>query len=49
MLGNIPELDFMVVISLMTTLEGHLQIIAEDDGDIAHTFESLASLATYRC
>jgi len=47
LLGAIPELDSMAVVTLLTTLEDRLGI-AVDDGDIGgDTFATLGSLVDY--
>ena len=47
LLGGIPELDSMAVVSLITTLEEQLDIIIDDDEIDASTFETLGSLAAF--
>lgn len=47
LLGSIPELDSMAVVSLITTLEEQLDIIIDDDEIDASTFETLGSLAAF--
>ena len=44
LLGRIPELDSMAVISLITALEEHFGITVDDDEISATTFETLGSL-----
>lgn len=44
LLGRIPELDSMAVISLITAFEEHFGITVDDDEISAATFESLGSL-----
>jgi len=47
LLGAIPELDSMAVVTLLTTLEDRLGI-AVDDGDIGgDTFATVGSLVDY--
>lgn len=47
LLGNIPELDSMAVVTVITALEAHFSILVQDDDDVAGAFESLGSLADY--
>lgn len=47
LLGSIPELDSMAVVSLITALEEHFGIAVEDDEISASTFETLGSLARF--
>lgn len=44
LLGRIPELDSMAVISLITAFEDHFGITVDDDEISAATFETLGSL-----
>ena len=47
LLGSIPELDSMAVVSLITALEDHFGITIEDDEIGASTFETLGSLSAF--
>ncbi|MPZ47479.1 MAG: acyl carrier protein [Betaproteobacteria bacterium] len=47
LLGAIPELDSMAVVSLITALEEQFEISVEDDEIGAETFETLGSLAAF--
>lgn len=47
LLGSIPELDSMAVVSLITALEEHFGIEVSDDEISASTFETVGSLATF--
>lgn len=47
LLGAIPELDSMAVISLITALEERFDITFEDDEVDGDTFATLGSLATF--
>jgi acyl carrier protein len=47
LLGAVPELDSMAVVSLIGALEEHFGITVEDDEIGASTFETLGSLALY--
>jgi acyl carrier protein len=44
LLGAIPELDSMAVVTLITTLEEQFGIIVDDDDIDGATFESVGSL-----
>jgi len=47
LLGAIPELDSMAVVSLITALEERFDITVEDDEIGAAAFETLGSLAAF--
>lgn len=47
LLGNIPELDSMAVINVITALEEHFGIAVDDDEISARTFETLGSLTRF--
>ena len=47
LLGSIPELDSMAVVSLITALEEQLDIMIDDDEIDASTFATLGSLAAF--
>ena len=47
LLGAIPELDSMAVVSLITALEEQFGITVEDDEIGADTFETLGSLTSF--
>ena len=47
LLGSLPELDSMAVVSIITALEDHYGFIVEDDEISAETFETLGSLAAF--
>lgn len=47
LLGAIPELDSMAVVSLITTLEEQLGITVDDDEIDGATFASVGSLTDY--
>jgi acyl carrier protein len=47
LLGNIPELDSMAVVNIITALEEHFGITVDDDEISASTFESLGSLTRF--
>jgi len=47
LLGSLPELDSMAVISLIGALEDHFGIEVGDDDISASTFETLGSLAAF--
>jgi len=47
LLGSLPELDSMAVVSLIGALEAHFDIEISDDDLSASTFETLGSLAAF--
>jgi len=47
LLGNLPELDSMAVVLVITALEEHFGFIAGDDEITADTFTTLGSLAEF--
>jgi acyl carrier protein len=47
LLGALPELDSMAVVSLITALEEHFGIAVADDEIEAATFATLGSLANF--
>lgn len=47
LLGSLPELDSMAVVSLIGALEQHFGIVVDDDDISASTFETLGSLAAF--
>lgn len=47
LLGAIPELDSMAVVTLITTLEERLDIVIDDDSIDGATFATVGSLADY--
>lgn len=47
LLGSIPELDSMAVVSILTALEEHFDITIEDDEIDARSFETLGSLVQF--
>jgi acyl carrier protein len=47
LMGSLPELDSMAVISLITALEEQFGITVEDDEISAATFDTLGSLALF--
>jgi acyl carrier protein len=47
LLGNIPELDSMAVVNVITALEDHFGIAVDDDEISAQTFETLGSLTRF--
>lgn len=47
LLGAVPELDSMAVVSLITALEEHFGITVDDDEIGGATFETLGSLAAF--
>jgi acyl carrier protein len=47
LLGAIPELDSMAVVSLITGMEDHFGLVVDDDDIDGSTFESVGSLADF--
>lgn len=47
LLGNLPELDSMAVITLITALEEQFDFTVEDDEISADTFETVGSLCDF--
>ena len=47
LLGSLPELDSMAVVSLIGALEEHFGIEVADDDISASTFETVGSLAAF--
>ena len=47
LLGNLPELDSMAVVTIITALEEHFGFTVNDDEISAETFETLGSLSTF--
>lgn len=47
LLGNLPELDSMAVVSVITALEEYYGIFVEDDEISADTFATLGSLVEF--
>jgi len=47
LLGNLPELDSMAVVHVLTAIEEQFGIIVADDDVSAETFSTLGSLADF--
>ena len=47
LLGSLPELDSMAVVTIITALEEHYGFIVEDDEVSADTFTSVATLMDF--
>jgi acyl carrier protein len=47
LLGDLPELDSMAVVNVITALEDHFGISVDDDEISARTFETLGSLTDF--
>lgn len=47
LLGAIPELDSMAVVSLITGLETHFGLVVDDDDIDGNTFATVGSLVNY--
>ena len=47
LLGNLPELDSMAVVTIITTIEEYFGFIVDDDEITAETFDTLGSLVNF--
>lgn len=47
LLGAIPELDSMAVVSLITGIENHFGLVVDDDDIDGSTFATVGSLVDY--
>jgi len=47
LLGNLPELDSMAVVNVITALEDYYEFSIDDDEISAQTFETLGSLTRF--
>ena len=47
LMGAIPELDSMAVVSLITGLENHFGLVVDDDDMDGSTFATVGSLVDY--
>jgi acyl carrier protein len=47
LLGSLPQLDSMAVVSLIGALEEHFGITVDDDDISASTFETVGSLSAF--
>lgn len=47
LIGSMPELDSMAVVTIITTIEERLDVIVDDDEISAETFESVGSLCDF--
>ena len=47
LLGNLPELDSMAVVVVITALEDHYGFLVEDDEISAETFATLGNLTDF--
>ena len=47
LLGSVPELDSMAVVTVITALEEHYGFVVDDDEISAETFATLGSLVTF--
>ena len=47
LVGNLPELDSMAVVTLISALEEHFGFVVDDDDDVSQAFDSLGSLTKY--
>ena len=47
LMGNVPELDSMAVVTVITALEEQYGFVVDDDEISADTFETLGSLTQF--
>lgn len=47
LLGNLPELDSMAVVTLISALEAQFGFLVDDDDNLASAFATLQSLVDY--
>lgn len=47
LLGSIPELDSMAVVSVITAIEERFAVVIDDDELSAETFETVGALADF--
>lgn len=47
LLGNLPELDSMAVVTVISSLESNFDFVVGDDDDIAEAFENVGTLVNY--
>ena len=47
LLGSLPELDSMAVVSVITTIEERFGFVVEDDEIDGSTFETVGALVTF--
>ena len=47
LLGNVPELDSMAVVSILTAFEDEYGLIIDDDSVTAEIFESIGTLHSF--
>lgn len=47
LLGSIPELDSMAVVTLITSLEEHFGLVVDDDDIDGSTFATVGSLSDF--
>lgn len=47
LLGGIPELDSMAIVSLITSIEEHFNFVVDDDEINAEMFETLGTLCAF--
>jgi acyl carrier protein len=45
--GNLPELDSLAVLELVTAIEDHFGVVVDDNEFTGDTFETLGSLAAF--
>jgi acyl carrier protein len=47
LVGNLPELDSMAVVTVITALEECFGFVVDDDDDVSQAFDTLGSLTKY--
>ena len=47
LLGSLPELDSMAVVTLLTAVEEHFGFVIDDDEITADTFKTVGTLTTF--
>lgn len=47
LVGNLPELDSMAVVTVITALEEYFGLVVDDDDDVSQAFDTLGSLTDY--
>ncbi len=47
LVGNLPELDSMAVVTVITALEEHFSFVVDDDDDVSQAFDTLGCLTEY--
>lgn len=47
LVGNLPELDSMAVVTVIAALEEYFGFIVDDDDDVSHAFDTMGNLTRY--